>query len=347
MASLGQYQSFALIAYDAIRRQADNMAQRRNDGLNVLEQNTLLYNAKKLTDVVLSYSTGSLSSATPRYVAKTAPIGTPVTVVNQYGNWDGTITIFDPSLTIVLTLNVPADLLGDKDAVVNYWNEEYPDSGWVMGYEIVQYAIAPNVDQFVYTMTSPLGYGQDYTGYSFEFYQYQGGVDTDPSSFPISTLIPQLNSLGKFYVYDATNAEIVYEDASYVDYTSIPQIVNTFNSGTDFEFFYSVPITGFNVAVTPPVNSFDYYNSANIDLHYYIDPNTPPPPNPDDWNDSFAFNTSGVAPTQEIYSGTFSKSPLYPVKTENDIIAICNWLQKNLEFTTTPIPQLVPTTLNG
>jgi hypothetical protein len=61
MASLGQYQSFALIAYDAIRRQADNVACCRNNGDNVSTQMSLLYTAKKLADVVLSYSTSSLS----------------------------------------------------------------------------------------------------------------------------------------------------------------------------------------------------------------------------------------------------------------------------------------------
>ena len=61
MASLGQYQSFALIAYDAIRRQSDYVACCRNNGDNVSKPMSLLYNAKKLADIVLSYSTSSLS----------------------------------------------------------------------------------------------------------------------------------------------------------------------------------------------------------------------------------------------------------------------------------------------
>lgn len=61
MASLGQYQSFALIAYDAIRRQADNVACCRNNGDNVSKPVSLLYTARYLTNIVLSYSTGSLS----------------------------------------------------------------------------------------------------------------------------------------------------------------------------------------------------------------------------------------------------------------------------------------------
>lgn len=32
--------------------------------------------------------------------------------------------------------------------------------------------------------------------------------------------------------------------------------------------------------------------------------------------------------------------------TEADIIKMCNWITRNLNFTTTPIPQLTPTTLN-
>ena len=347
MASLGQYQSFALIAYDAIRRQADNMAQRRNIGQNVLEQNSLLYNAKKLTDVVLSYSTGSLSSATPRYIAKTSPIGTPVTAVNQYVNWDGTITIFDPSLTIVLTLSVPADLLGNKDDVVNYWNEEYPDSGWVMGYEIVQYAIAPNVDQFVYTMTSPLGYGQDYTGYSFEFLQYEGGVDAgqnSPIAFSTSGLSALLPSSGKIQFDDGG---IIYEDLSFVNYNSLQDIVDTIFANTGFTFTPSTFGLLNYFIVESPLNSFDYFNGVNFEFKYFVDPASPPL-SPADFTEVFGLALPvGVAPTQETYSGSFSKSPIYPAKTENDIIAICNWLQRNLEFTTVPIPQLEPTTLNG
>jgi hypothetical protein len=347
MASLGQYQSFALIAYDAIRRQADNMAQRRNIGQNVLEQNSLLYNAKKLTDVVLSYSTGSLSSATPRYVAKTAPIGTPVTAVNQYGDWTGIITIFDPSLTIVLTLFVPADLLGDKDAVVNYWNEEYPDSGWVMGYEIVQYAIAPNVEQFVYTMTSPLGYGQDYTGYSFEFIQYEGGVDAEqnsPLDFFAASLIALLPSSGKIQFY--YTIPVLYEDSTFVNYNTIQDIIDKVFETTGFTFTLISFVGTPRILIKSPLNSFDFFNGVNFDFNYYVDPNSPPSA-PDNVNTFGLSDPIGVAPTQEIYSGSFSKSPIYPAKTENDIIAICNWLQRNLEFTTVPIPQLEPTTLNG
>jgi hypothetical protein len=196
-------------------------------------------------------------------------------------------------------------------------------------------------------MSSPKGY-DDYTGYSFRYRQYEGGVDnTNQPTFPINLLISRLNNLAKFYVFDSTNSNLIYEDSSYVTYTSIPQVANTLDSNTDFTFFYDFPITGFNIRVTAPTNSFDYFNSATVDIDYYIDPNTPPPPNPDDWNSSFSFNTSGVAPTLQTYTAPFINSPSYPKQTEGEIISVCNWISNNLSFFTEPIPQLVSTTLNG
>lgn len=61
MASLGQYQSFALIAYDAISRHGDTIYCCRNNGENVSASVSLLYNAKKLADIIFAYSTGTLS----------------------------------------------------------------------------------------------------------------------------------------------------------------------------------------------------------------------------------------------------------------------------------------------
>jgi len=61
MASLGQYQSFALIAYDALRRQADNVACCRDKGDNVSKDVSLLYTARYMIDIVFEYSTASLT----------------------------------------------------------------------------------------------------------------------------------------------------------------------------------------------------------------------------------------------------------------------------------------------
>jgi hypothetical protein len=60
-ASLGQYQSFALISYDAIRRQTANVNASRRKGNDVTAFVRKLYVAKKLTDTVFYYSTSVLS----------------------------------------------------------------------------------------------------------------------------------------------------------------------------------------------------------------------------------------------------------------------------------------------
>ncbi len=61
MALLGQYQSFALIAYDAISRHGVTLDCCRNNGEDVTKTASLLYNAKKMADIVFAYSTGTLS----------------------------------------------------------------------------------------------------------------------------------------------------------------------------------------------------------------------------------------------------------------------------------------------
>jgi hypothetical protein len=61
MASLGQYQSFALIAYDAISKHGATLYCCRNNGENITETASLLYMAKKMADIVFSYSTGTMS----------------------------------------------------------------------------------------------------------------------------------------------------------------------------------------------------------------------------------------------------------------------------------------------
>jgi len=61
MASLGQYQSFALIAYSALQKQGSTMACCRNKGQNVTDTAMLLYLANKQADIVFSYSIGTMS----------------------------------------------------------------------------------------------------------------------------------------------------------------------------------------------------------------------------------------------------------------------------------------------
>lgn len=62
-ASLGQYQSFSLIAYDAIRRQTACVNSARRKGEDVTQSVRKLYIAKRLADTVFYYSISELSYA--------------------------------------------------------------------------------------------------------------------------------------------------------------------------------------------------------------------------------------------------------------------------------------------
>jgi hypothetical protein len=347
MASLGQYQSFALIAYDALRIQNDKMCCLRDNGENVSEEVRLLFIARYMIDIVLYYSTGNLGVATPGYKAYTDIIGTPVTAVNAYGNWSGTITVFDASLTIVLTLSVPADILGNKDAVVDLWNSTHGDTGWIMSYEVAQYTMLPQNQSFRYVMSSPKGY-TDYTGYSFEYIQYEGGVDAEQNSplvFSASGLISLLPSSGKILFY--YTAPPLYEDLTFVNYNTIQDIIDKVFETTGFTFTLIDFLGSPRILIKSPLNSFDYFNGLIFEFQYYVDPASPPL-SPADFIEVFGFTSPiGVAPTQETYSASFSKSPIYPEQTEGEIISVCNWISNNLRFFTEPIPQLDSTTLNG
>lgn len=61
MASLGQYQSFAIISYNAIKKQLSYVNAQIGMGCNVGALPELLYKAKNYTDTVYSYSTDCIS----------------------------------------------------------------------------------------------------------------------------------------------------------------------------------------------------------------------------------------------------------------------------------------------
>lgn len=102
--------------------------------------------------------------------------GIPVTVANLYDDWSGNITVYAPPpiSTILHTLTIPAAIMNDPAAIVNYWNTNGP-TDWILFYNGTQY-----------TMTTPFD-GTNYSGYIIEFNQYEGGVDSTINT----TFIPQ------------------------------------------------------------------------------------------------------------------------------------------------------------
>lgn len=102
--------------------------------------------------------------------------GIPVTVDNIYGTWDGNITIYEPDGSTVLhTLDIPAAIMDNPEAIVNYWNDNGP-AGWLLIYDGTQYTMLTPFDSI------------DYVNYIVEFNQYEGGVD---SSILSATFIPR------------------------------------------------------------------------------------------------------------------------------------------------------------
>jgi hypothetical protein len=63
-ATLGQYQSFALIAFSALRQQASNVATTRSRGSDVSESMEVLYSAYWMAQTVYNYSINQLSNTT-------------------------------------------------------------------------------------------------------------------------------------------------------------------------------------------------------------------------------------------------------------------------------------------
>jgi hypothetical protein len=61
MASLGQYQSFALISYSAIQKQLAYLNEQIAIGCNEGDVPATLFIAKNYTDTILSYSTNCIS----------------------------------------------------------------------------------------------------------------------------------------------------------------------------------------------------------------------------------------------------------------------------------------------
>ena len=63
MATQGQYQTFALIAYDAIKEQTLYVNEQIGKGCKVGDCNDKLYLAKHINDAVFNYSKGCMSVA--------------------------------------------------------------------------------------------------------------------------------------------------------------------------------------------------------------------------------------------------------------------------------------------
>lgn len=223
----------------------------------------------------------------------------PVTVDNAYGNWDGSIYIYEDSLNtepIFGLAAIPAADMNNPDAIVALWNDEYPQ--WILQYY-----------ENRFLMCSPLD-TVDYSGYVFEFNQYEGGSDPGPSgpfSYPTSTLILNgIDTQGKLKLLD--NDGIIYEDLTFINYLNVQEIIDKLNANCEtysFELLESGTPPGVfpRIQVTAPENSFEYFNPQIIVIEYTYEFDTIY----SNWSRFSGFSPSGVDPVLTPYRATFQE----------------------------------------
>ena len=187
----------------------------------------------------------------------------PVTVDNEYGDWSGSINIYEDNITIepIISLTIPANIMDNPDAIVALWNAAYPE--WILHYS-----------NNTFSMASPLD-TVDYSGYVFEFNQYEGGSDPGPSGpFSFSTSLLVLNGVdtqGKLLFLD--NSGTIYEDLVFVNYLNVQQIIDVLNANCQpysFELLESGTPPGVfpRIQITVPENSFEYFNPEIVEIRY-------------------------------------------------------------------------------
>jgi hypothetical protein len=202
--------------------------------------------------------------------------GIPVTVNNMYGDWSGNITVYapPPGSTILHTLTIPAAIMDDPEAIVDYWNTNGP-TDWILFYDGTQY-----------TMITPFD-GTNYSGYIIEFNQYEGGVDsTINTTFIPRTFIPVGTRASR--EFDIANTFVGSVQAQGLITPYVPDFVT---SNTPALVKVTIPSTSFSstqVAASmtisingggafgssPPSNQYFYYNSTLMFNHIgpYTDP---------------------------------------------------------------------------
>jgi hypothetical protein len=91
-----------------------------------------------------------------------------VTVDNDFGTWNGSITVYEPdgvtNLSPPVSLTIPAVDMDNIEAILELWNTTYPD--WILQYSGGQFVLYSPFDNV------------DYNNYVVKFRQYEGGSDS-------------------------------------------------------------------------------------------------------------------------------------------------------------------------
>jgi hypothetical protein len=178
-----------------------------------------------------------------------------VTVNNVYGNWEGNITIYD-GVTVIESLDIPANIMNDTDAIVKLWNTTYPN--WTLYYDGTNYVVVSAIDN------------TDYTAYSVEFSQYEGASDPGPlpplQRFRTEDLELLLPSNGSLVFQMFQPGVTVYQDLVPVLYNNVQDIIDVLNENTDFQFSLNSNIAPpyDYIDLLAPTNSFAFYQGPNL-----------------------------------------------------------------------------------
>jgi hypothetical protein len=134
-----------------------------------------------LEDVTFSDSCDfTTSTLSPIEEATIEPIENEPVTNNEWGNWDGNISIYEPNGTTLLVapenpLPISVDIINNPELIVDEWNNNGVP-GWLLIYSNNQFTMLTPFDQV------------DYSGYVVKFSQYEGGVN---SSITNTIFIPQ------------------------------------------------------------------------------------------------------------------------------------------------------------
>ena len=246
----------------------------------------------------------------------------PVTVDNDFGTWDGNITIYesDGSTELVppISLTIPAVDMNNVEAILELWNTTYPE--WILQYFEGQFVLYSPFDNI------------NYNNYVVKFNQYEGGsdsfVDFDLSGLPA-------------FVTQGTPAyaDILFQQptfaASHVAETTIALSSERlpYNVTADpASVTILIPIDQFAVGepATMSIPLYELFNSTNQDFYYLGMPMfshsgtyTGMPQLIDDFNvnngQGFTASYGGTQPISETLATASNISTLFNTAVPTDV----------------------------
>jgi len=246
----------------------------------------------------------------------------PVTVDNDFGTWDGNITIYesDGSTELVppISLTIPAADMDNVEAILELWNTTYPE--WILQYFEGQFVLYSPFDNV------------NYTDYIVKFKQYEGGTDAT-LDFDLSELPPFITENTPSY------ADILFEQPTFAA-SHVAETTIALSSG---RLPYNVTADPASVTILIPIDQFavgepatmsiplyELFNSTNQDFYYLGMPMfshsgtyTGMPQLIDDFNvnngQGFTASYGGIQPISETLATASNISTLFNIAVPTDV----------------------------